>query len=94
MILEKQPKKEDKGMQLEYLDGVFEEIDTEESRDISGGAEAATGIIGIVVVGGTIAVVGVGLGKMAKDAYEEQTQGGTLGDIQKGKGGGVKGGRN
>jgi len=78
-------------MKLEYLDGVFEEIDSEESREISGGE---IGIIGVAVVGVIVVGVGRGLGSMAKGAYEEQTKGGTLADLQKGKGGGVQGGRN
>ena len=68
-------------MKLEYLDGVFEEIDSEESREISGGE---TGIIGVAVIGIIAVGIGKGLENMAKDAYEEQTQGGTLADLQKG----------
>lgn len=39
-------------MQLDYLDGVFEEIDSEESREISGGGIGAAIVgVGIIVVG-------------------------------------------
>lgn len=73
-------------MKLEYLDGVFEEIDSEESREISGGevsmAIVAAGItaVGIVAIG----VEGIYAGNKA---YKEQTQGGTLLDQQQHGGG-------
>lgn len=69
-------------MQLDYLDGVFEEIDSEESREISGGGIGAAIVgVGIIVVG--IIVIGNGLADMANDAYKEHTKDGTLGDLQK-----------
>lgn len=73
-------------MQLEYLDGVFEEIDSEESREISGGEEGGIIVVGII---GILAVaIGKGLGDMANNAYEEQTKGGTLADLQQHQHGG------
>ena len=80
-------------MKLEYLDGVFEEIDSEESREISGGEVSMAIVVGGITVVGMVAIGAESL-YAANKAHEEQTEGGTLADIQKGKGGGVKGGRN